>query len=246
MGLILCMLSVSAEESKVERVLFIGNSYTGVNDLPKIVGEIIKSAGKKSPVIRSSNPGGRTLEQHCSFPETLALIDEGSWDVVILQGHSMEAAQSEANPATRKSFLDSGKKLCGLIREGSPKARIIFYQTWARHADFWKTNPAAMGPVTNPQEMMVRIKKWYQQQAENNQASVAPVGEAWQLFYQKSPKLSLHDPDHSHPNFSGSYLAGLVFYAKIYQTPLPVIEYRGSLTKEQAASLREVAVEVLK
>lgn len=240
------IVGLSAETVEVKRILFIGNSYTGVNELPKIVGEIIKSAGHASPEIRSSTPGGRTLAQHCAIPETLALIDKGAWDVVVLQGHSMEAAQSEISEATRKSFLSSGKTLCDRIRKSSPKARILFYQTWSRHADYWKAKEADRSVGENPTEMIERIQRWYQKQAEANHAELVPVGTAWQLFYKQHDRDVLHVPDHSHPNFSGSYLAGLLFYAKIYRCPVKPVEYRGNLTRAQADDLVRTATEVLK
>ena len=52
-------------------------------------------------------------------------------------------------------------------------------------------------------------------------ATVAPVGIAWQNAFKENPKLVLHDPDQSHPNAAGSYLAACVFYAILYdKTPV--------------------------
>ena len=45
------LLASAAEAPK--RILFIGNSYTGVNQLPVVFGEILKSAGAGAPVILS-------------------------------------------------------------------------------------------------------------------------------------------------------------------------------------------------
>ena len=127
--LLLILRGHTADITEPQRILFIGNSYTGYNNLPHLVGEIISSNGNEKPHIKSSNPGGRTLENHLSIRETLTLIDEGNWDLVVLQGHSMEAAMSEINEVTRKSFLNSGRALAERIRKSSPKARIVFYQT---------------------------------------------------------------------------------------------------------------------
>ena len=68
------------------RILFIGNSYTSVNHLPAIFTEMVTSAGNPGPAIEATTPGGKTLEQHSKLPETLARIDQGNRDVVIMQG----------------------------------------------------------------------------------------------------------------------------------------------------------------
>ena len=88
---ILCVWLLLALPARAEdplRVLFIGNSYTSVNDLPQVFCEVAKSAGRKAPTVKSSTPGGRTLLQHMDEQASLELIDEGAWDVVVLQGQS--------------------------------------------------------------------------------------------------------------------------------------------------------------
>jgi len=112
-----------------ERLLFIGNSYTGVNNLPKIYQEIVASAGLPALEVKAATPGGKTLEQHLSDAKSLVLIAEGNWDGVVLQGQSQEAALSEESESIRASFLKGGGGLCERIRAKSPKARIVFYQT---------------------------------------------------------------------------------------------------------------------
>ena len=51
LALVGALVASAAEAPK--RILFIGNSYTGVNQLPAVFGEILKSAGVAAPVIRS-------------------------------------------------------------------------------------------------------------------------------------------------------------------------------------------------
>ena len=62
---LLTVLSAFAEDP--QRVLFIGNSYTGVNKLPEVFLEVVKSSGRPAPIVKSSTPGGRTLKQHLAI-----------------------------------------------------------------------------------------------------------------------------------------------------------------------------------
>jgi hypothetical protein len=237
--------SVSSAQVKAPaRVLFIGNSYTFYNKLPELFADMVKSTGGKAPLVKSHTPGGCTLIKHSKDPKALALIDEGNWDVVVLQGNSQEAARSESSEATRNDFLTGGTNLAQRIREKSPKARIILYQTWARHPDFWKSADKNSGVGASPEEMQERTQKWYAQLASDisGGATVAPVGDAWAMSYAKNPGLLLHVKDASHPSFAGSYLAGLVLYRTIYTgKPLFAIHFKGSLSDKDGAALKLIA-----
>ena len=201
-----------------ERILFIGNSYTSVNDLPRVFSEILAGAQIPVPRVKAVTPGGKTLLQHAtSQPKSLEAIEEGNWDVVVLQGQSQEAAFSENNPVMRSNFTEGAKTLCEHIRKSSPNSRIIFYQTWARHPSFWNASQPDLASTygKDPLEMQARTRFWYAEVAKANQATVAPVGDCWERNYQSSTPLQLHAADHSHPQFSGTYLAALVLYRTI-------------------------------
>src|SRR6478609_9270196 len=61
-------------------VLFIGNSFTYVNDLPKMVAELAK-AGRQRPLrYDQETPGGCTLEKHWKDGKALAKIQSRQWD----------------------------------------------------------------------------------------------------------------------------------------------------------------------
>jgi hypothetical protein len=238
------LLASAAEAPK--RILFIGNSYTGVNQLPTVFGEVLKSAGAGTPVIKSCTPGGQTLLQHCTVqPKSLAAIDEGSWDVVVLQGQSQEAAVAEVNPKVRADFLAGAQQLCARVRAKSPQARIYFYETWARHPDYWMAKDFNPAVGKDPAEMQARLRKWYGEAAALCRATgVVPAGDAWELNDRQAPPLRLHQKDNSHPEFVGTYLNALVFYRVLYQPKDLKVEYRGKATAAEAARLQDLAARV--
>jgi hypothetical protein len=247
-GVVIAVLgwaSVSSAQAKAPaRVLFIGNSYTFYNKLPELFADMVKSTGGKAPLVKSHTPGGCTLIKHSKDPKALALIDEGNWDVVVVQGQSQEAALSEVSETTRGDFLTGGKELGKRIREKNPKARIILYQTWARHPDAWKDPGKKAGIGSSPNEMQQWNHTWYDRLASEmpGGATVAPVGDAWAMSYAKNPGLLLHVKDNSHPSFAGSYLAGLVLYRAIYTgKPLSSVRFKGSLTDKDVAALKAIA-----
>ncbi len=229
-----------------QRVLFIGNSYTGVNKLPDVFAEVVKSAGRKVPEIKSATPGGRTLKQQLGLVASMKLIDEGGWDVVVLQGQSQEPAIAEKDEAVRKEFVESAAELCRRVRAKSPVARIYFYETWARHPGYWASTKKGPDVGADPKEMQARLRKWYGVVAKENAATVVPCGDAWELNYLSSAPIRLHQKDNSHPEFIGTYLNALIFYGKIYDVKSPAPKWTGKLNEAQAAVMHETAAKVLK
>ena len=229
-----------------QRILFIGNSYTGVNKLPDVFVEVVKSSGRQAPVVKSSTPGGRTLKQHLAIVGSMKLVDEGGWDVVVLQGQSQEPAIAEKDRAVRKEFQESAAELCKRVRAKSPKAKIFFYETWARHADYWKASKKGPDVGADPKEMQTRLRKWYGVVAKDNGATFVPCGDAWELNYASSAPLRLHTSDHSHPEFVGTYLNALIFFGKIYEVKAPAPKWLGKLDEAQAKLMQGYAAQVLK
>ena len=243
------MIVTAAFAEDPQRILFIGNSYTGFNKLPDVFLEVVKSAGRKEPVVKSATPGGQTLHQQLTQAPSQELIAEGGWDVVVLQGQSMEPALAEKDATTREHFVQSSAELCKRIRAKSPKARIYFYETWARHADFWKDKAAVKdaGAIgANPKEMQDRLRKWYNFVAKDNKATVVPCGDAWELNYASAKPIRLHRDDNSHPELVGTYLNALIFFGKIYAVKSPAPRWTGKVDEAQAKLMQGYAAKVLK
>ncbi len=242
----LLMLATAAFAEDPQRVLFIGNSYTGVNKLPDVFLDVVKSAGRREPVVKSSTPGGRTLKQQLGIAGSMKLIEEGGWDVVVLQGQSQEPALAEKDEATRREFLESAAELCKRVRAKSPKATVYFYETWARHADYWKSAKQGPDVGADPKEMQSRLRKWYGVVAKDNGATFVPCGDAWELNYASPKPIRLHQKDNSHPEVVGTYLNALVFFGKIYGVKAPAPNWTGKVDEAQAKLMQGYAAQVLK
>jgi hypothetical protein len=240
------MLASAAFASDPQRVLFIGNSYTGVNKLPEVFLEVVKGSGRSAPVVKSSTPGGRTLKQHLATAGSMKLVDEGDWDVVVLQGQSLEPAIAETDEAVRKEFQESAAELCRRVRAKSPMAKIYFYETWARHADYWKAAKKGPDVGADPKEMQIRLRKWYGVVAKDNGATFVPCGDAWELNYASATPVRLHARDNSHPEFVGTYLNALIFFGKVYDVKTPAPTWMGKLDEAQAKLMQGYAAQVLK
>jgi hypothetical protein len=178
---------------KAVRVLFIGNSFTFVNDLPKMIAELAE-AGKQPPLEHErETPGGASFEKHWKDGKAAKKIAAGPWDFVVLQ------EQSQRPLVNRPLMFEYAAKLDGEIRKHG--AKTLLYQTWA---------------VQDQPEQQPALSKAYLDLGTELNARVAPVGIAWQKALEDNPKLVLHSADKSHPSKAGTYLAACVFYAAIY------------------------------
>ena len=115
--------------SEALQVLFIGNSYTFRNDVPKLVQSLAEAADLEL-IYDQHTESGWSLERHWNSQTTIDKIKQGNWDVVILQGHSQETSGPEAQ-ICEKSF-PFAKNLANLVHEANPKAVIQWYLSWGR------------------------------------------------------------------------------------------------------------------
>lgn len=90
--LLTIVASLCAESQDTTKVLFIGNSFMAVNDLPSLFSQLSSGAGKPVVVV-SRMPGGCSVGDtiqgtfaHMYSPETYALIKRNNWDYLFLQG----------------------------------------------------------------------------------------------------------------------------------------------------------------
>ena len=116
-------------QAQTTRVLFIGNSYTSVNDLPEMTRQLALSLGD-TLIVANSSPGGYTFQQHTANAATQGLIDQGNWDFVVLQ----EQSQLPSFPPSQVAAecLPYAQALVDTIRAHSPCAEPVFYMTWGR------------------------------------------------------------------------------------------------------------------
>lgn len=202
-------LNTNAEKRKI---LFIGNSYTYVNDLPGTLKSLALSMGDTLE-IDNNTPGGTTLSMHTTDATTLAKIALGGWDYVVLQAQSQEPSFDPTQVAA--DTYPYAKKLDSLIHAASPCAETIFYMTWGRkNGD--ASNCAAYPPICTYEGMQQRLRESYLEMSHDNHATCAPAGVAWRTVRNTYPLIELYNPDESHPIANGTYLVACTFYSTIY------------------------------
>ncbi len=219
-------------------VLFIGNSYTYVNNLPEIF-RLLSESGGKSVYTDSYTPGGYSFENHLRDSAALSKINLDIWNYVVLQ----EQSQIPTIDYLRyHSMYPSGRALDSIIK--SHNAATVFYMTWGRRYGGQQCIDTSCSPVfVDFFHMQDSLKSAYCKLAQMLNSMVAPVGEAFRKAKQINPDIDLWENDNSHPSLKGSYLAACIFYAKIFGQSPAGLSYTAGLPAEDALFLQNAAAQ---
>lgn len=230
----LIILSISAFSQTSKRVLFLGNSYTSVNNLPQMLANVATSAGDHVE-FDSSTPGGQTFQGHSTNNSSIEKIMLGNWDFVVLQEQSQRPSfpdgqvQAEVFPYAR--ILDS------LINIYNPCGETMFYMTWGRkNGD--AANCASFPPLCTYEGMDSLLYLRYMMMSEENNALVSPVGAVWKYLRQNHPHIELYLSDESHPSLAGSYAAACCFYTSIFRKSPMLITNNYNLPEADASAIK--------
>lgn len=187
------------------KILFIGNSYTFYNDMPKMLAELGVENGKELEVDSVTRGGRKLYENLVSGDEhnskILELIAKKSYDVLILQEQSYFALVD---------YAEFERGVRGLVELVGAK-RVILYATWGR-----KTGcDLLLKYGWSSAEMGEKLFAAYSSAAKVCGAEVSPVG----LCFNKINAIGdfeLYHPDLSHPSRLGTVIGVLCHYKKIF------------------------------
>jgi hypothetical protein len=209
------------------RILFLGNSYTYVNDLPSTFARLAQSGGHPVYVDSIAN-GGETLAQHAVSADDLSKIASQHWSYVVLQ----EQSDTPATDAGRASMYSAARTLAARVE--SAAAMPIFFMTWA-HKD---GEPSA---GQNYETMQQQVDGAYLTISRELGVPVAPVGYTWYMVRRDHPDIDMWQSDGSHPTQAGTYLAACVFYAAFFRQSPAKLGFHGGVSDEQARLLQDEA-----
>ncbi len=226
------------------RVLFIGNSYTYVNDLPQLTADCAMSIGFAGfPMeIASSTPGGSTFQMHTTNATTQSLISQGNWDYVVLQEQSQLPSFPDAQVAAE--CFPFAAQLNEQIMAIDSCTETVFYMTWGRQNGD-AGNCASWPPVCTYEGMDSLLNLRYRQMAIDNQALLSPVGALWKYIRLTYPEINLYAADGSHPSLEGSYAAACSMIAVMFRTDPYLITYTSTLDPVTAEKIKLAAQAVV-
>ena len=230
-----CIKSPAAPEGGYlgdgDRVLFVGNSHTYVNDVPGLVQALADSSGAARIAVGSIARGGYALIDHFLEAPTREAVGrcEGVTYLVLQQGWTPGGVYRDTLTLAARGFADLVARC---------NTRVVLYQVWPLR--------------TQPQYFPVTIES-FATAARDSRSLLAPVAQAWELAMSRGVPADLYDLDGLHASPAGSYLAAIVLYARIFSRspvglPTAVRTRSGalvSLTPETAQLLQRAAADVV-
>jgi hypothetical protein len=221
------------------RVLFVGNSYTHYNNMPKLLEQMADSKGVQLEVLMDAK-SSHTFQMHSKRPELYKNIRSTKWDYVVLQGFSRELAQDRAVIDTMS--IPYIKQLLDSIYANNSCTNVLLYQTWGYDTGF---KDDTLGIDWSYQTMSDRIHEGYLYVSQQLNLSIVPVGKVWETVKENHPQIQLYQDDKQHPSLAGSYLAASCFYTALFKTA-PNLNFTAKLDPKQATVIQEIAgVQVL-
>jgi hypothetical protein len=186
------------------RVLFVGNSLTYANDLPRTIADLARSLDEVPLVYRTVAKPDYALEDHW-HDGIQARIAADDWDLVVMQQGPSSLPANQEFLRTWTVTLDSAVTAAG--------ARSALYMVWPSQVNFATYDG---------------VRTAYRNAAIEVGGMFIPAGEAWRTAWAVDPALAFYSDDGFHPSRLGTYLIALVHFEMLYDRPatdLPDIAY---------------------
>lgn len=244
--LVLSLLSVSSKGQDTTRVLFIGNSFTNVHNIPSLVSGLAAKAGLPF-AYHMHAPDGMTVgdtsqgtNAHMNNPVVFDQIRKGNWNYVSLQDNQGRFVFGSGTfPDTNVSKVIRGHlKIRDSVKAHNPCAHLLWFSGWA-----WKNGYP--GISTTAQGLIQNIYQNYQYLKDTAGGVIAPIGISWERAMTAVPGTNLWGPDDTHQSLAGAYLSASVIFTSIFKINTELVFYDGGLDAATARELRRIAYSVV-
>ena len=223
-----------AQEEREEeplKFLFIGNSYTYMNDMPGLFERMAKKSGK-NVLVEKNTKGGASFRSHTGRKDMFEAIRKRKWDYVVLQGFSREMSfRPEHIDTASVPFI---QQILDSIYYNNPCTHVRFYMTWG-YDDGFKDREE----VNTYDKMADSIRKGYEWVGSKFGLPVVPAGMVWRNV-RNNKGIDLYYKDRAHPNISGSYTVAATFFTAFFDEPLRG-NYISRMKNRHARKINKVA-----
>lgn len=175
------------------QILFVGNSLTYTNNLPKLVEKSGQQKGIEIKTKMIAFPNYAIID-HWADGEVQKQIATKDFDFVILQ-----QGPSSQNDG-REMLIEYGEKFKTLCKIND--AKLCFFMVW---------------PSLNYYHTFDGVIKNYKDAATINDAILLPIGTAWKRHFDLTNNFDYYGSDGFHPSLTGSQVAADVIIESLFK-----------------------------
>lgn len=234
--LFLNLYKVNCQDDK--SVLFIGNSYTFIHDIPNMVLQAANSTNDML-IVDTQTAGSATFEFHANSSDVADKINSYDWNYVVLQGGSIEVAIT--GDYFNNNVAPFVADLVQKISNNNECTQPVFYRTWGRKWGYSGSTCTMYPSTCTYEDMDDALAQNYDILAENNEGIISPVGQVWRYIRDTLVPVDLYGEDESHQSIAGAYAAACTFYATLLRKDPTLITYNPGLSQSVASQIRNAA-----
>ncbi len=236
------ILALSCKAQDTIKVLFIGNSFTYVENMPYLFRNIADSAGYKVKV-QMYAPGGVSVgdisqgtQAHMNNPVVYDNIRSDKWDYVVLQDNQGRFVLNYGQFSSTSLVIQGHKQIMDSVIKNNPCAKMIWFEGWGLKN--------GMPPYGNTGiEMIERIAANYHFMNDSLHQIIAPIGGAWKKLIITNPAIDPWSADEAHQSLAGSFLTANVIYSTIFRDNPIYSLANGGLASNISNILKQIAWE---
>jgi hypothetical protein len=174
-------------------ILFIGNSLTNTNNLPKLVKKNAKQKGIFIKTKMIAIPDYALLD-HWNDGEVQKEISKNHYDFVIIQ------QGPSSQPFGKEVLIEYGKKYSTLCEKYN--AKLCYFMVW---------------PSLTYYDTFDGVIKNYKEASITNNAILCPVGEVWKTHFDATENFDYYASDGFHPSLKGSLIAAEIIVDYLFE-----------------------------
>lgn len=210
--LLFLQLSVQAQQ-----ILFVGNSLTYTNNMPKMLEYIGKQHGVTIKTKSLCFPNYAIID-HINEGKLQKLLAKKQFDYLIIQQGPFSQAEG------KRMLIQDGATIQALCEKYNTK--LSYFMVW---------------PSVRYYHTFDKVIENYKSAAKQNNAFLFPAGNIWKEYNTYKDKESLYGLDNFHPSTAGSFAAALTIFHQLYPTKnlqqLPFKKYKKWVADEDSFNL---------
>lgn len=236
-----CVLSANAQI----KVLFLGNSFTYMYDIPALFENMADNAGISVLVEEYTQPGIAVgdwtgFNGHTTDAAAQAKINSQDWDFVIVQDNLGGWVYEYIPSVIGNSNVD----LYNQIKANNSCTEIVYFAGWGPVGG---VPGATSSGIDNTINCIERIHDniVYFNDASGANEIVCPLGKSWIESMQQMPGVNLYYSDQVHPSLEGSYLAAATLFGSVFKVDVNTLTYNGGVSSSTASLFRSIAWDMI-